>query len=314
MERCCANCDWCISLENEEDILRGQDYIESDPLRPKAGDCSLGKKSQNFLCDEFVFISNLLDDVKKEIMEQNRHQFIYGYNTKARSVFLSELEYTYPIKINENSPMAIYLEDFCLPNIGVEDLELYQGINVLSEEYLNYAIIYEILNRFSKIKQIDLIEAKILKLIDSFNILYLNKDLGKMQTLEDLLKNLKDTKEIYYKYYMEKLAGKSILPNLNDTALSFLDLSCCIKNIKQTLDNESHFSLIIDYQKDLSNLSKKTINSLINRRCNKDISMKIACEPNDWLLYYDLNNDLIEYIHDYDIVQFDESYVNSRKR
>ena len=74
------------------------------------------------------------------------------------------------------------------------------------------------------------------------------------------------------------------------------------------INNNSYFCIIVDYQKDMSLTSMKAINSLISSRINSDISMKIACEPIKWLSYYSLNNDLIENIHDYDIIELDNNY------
>ena len=59
--------------------------------------------------------------------------------------------------------------------------------------------------------------------------------------------------------------------------------------------------------------SKQAINSLVVSRI-MDISMKIACQPDEWKMYYDLNGTLIEYIHDYNIVQFDDSYNEYMKK
>ena len=52
---------------------------------------------------------------RKQIMEENRHQFIYSYNTEGRHRFLKDLERTYPILTDSTAPVAIYMEDFYLP-------------------------------------------------------------------------------------------------------------------------------------------------------------------------------------------------------
>lgn len=49
--KCCANCEWNISPELEEEILREQRYDETDPNRPHAGDCCIGMKhNETYYC------------------------------------------------------------------------------------------------------------------------------------------------------------------------------------------------------------------------------------------------------------------------
>ena len=36
--------------------------------------------------------------------------------------------------------------------------------------------------------------------------------------------------------------------------------------------------------------------------------MKIACDPINWITYYSVNGDLIQNIHDYNIIELDNNY------
>lgn len=59
MERCCANCEWCISPELEEHILEEQKYDEDSLDRPMAGDCVLGQiHDENFYCPKYKYCGN----------------------------------------------------------------------------------------------------------------------------------------------------------------------------------------------------------------------------------------------------------------
>ena len=54
--RCCANCEWSISPELEDEIMEEQGYEEEDINRPKAGDCVLGMQhNDNFVCSEHLY-------------------------------------------------------------------------------------------------------------------------------------------------------------------------------------------------------------------------------------------------------------------
>lgn len=55
--KCCANCEWCITEYDEEEILNSHMYEENDPNRPVSGNCSLGNiPNSNYYCDEHSLI------------------------------------------------------------------------------------------------------------------------------------------------------------------------------------------------------------------------------------------------------------------
>lgn len=49
------------------------------------------------------------------------------------------------------------------------------------------------------------------------------------------------------------------------------------------------------------------INGYVTRRINSDISMKVACDPNEWMTYYDTTGILAENVHDYGVIELDNS-------
>lgn len=62
LDRCCGNCDWSISPDNEEDIMNENDYEEDDPTRPRAGDCCLGiNHNGSYVCPHHEYIAEVLD-------------------------------------------------------------------------------------------------------------------------------------------------------------------------------------------------------------------------------------------------------------
>ena len=55
--KCCANCEWSISPECEDEIIREQHYSEEDLNRPKAGDRVWGySHNGKFVCDNHKYI------------------------------------------------------------------------------------------------------------------------------------------------------------------------------------------------------------------------------------------------------------------
>ena len=62
IKRCCGNCDWNISPECEEEIMKENHYEEDDPTRPRAGDCCLGREhNENYFCDSHEYIYSGLE-------------------------------------------------------------------------------------------------------------------------------------------------------------------------------------------------------------------------------------------------------------
>jgi len=102
--------------------------------------------------------------LKKEIMEQSRHQFIYGYYNEKRKLFFQQLENEYPIKFDCNSPMCIYLNEFGLPKISIDDCDLNNNkIDILSRQYLSFVIAHAILQKSKNTVDVDLLNTKLMR-------------------------------------------------------------------------------------------------------------------------------------------------------
>lgn len=62
VDRCCGNCEWSISPENEKEIMIENHYEEDDPTRPRAGDCCLGvEHNGSFVCNQHDYLSGGLE-------------------------------------------------------------------------------------------------------------------------------------------------------------------------------------------------------------------------------------------------------------
>lgn len=76
--RCCANCEWCISKELEEEIIEEQGYNEEDFDRPHAGDCSLGMKhDENYYCSFHHYIEGM-EEYENEVYYDEQY-LAHGY-------------------------------------------------------------------------------------------------------------------------------------------------------------------------------------------------------------------------------------------
>lgn len=242
------------------------------------------------------------DIKKKEIIEQNRHQFIYGYNGDERRIFLKGIENDFPIKVNENIPMAIYLDEIYLPEIDLsnKDVDKFRMYSIGREQF-NFVVAQNILSKILRKEENNFNEQSVEKFLSAINRLYLNSSCKNIETLDELLNGLKESQKFYEEYY----TGHNL--DINELKIQFLDIAFFVRYIKKLLNNNSYFGIIVDHQREISLITKMAINALVASRINSDISMKVACEPGEWRVYTDFNGEHIDSIHDYGIVNLDNS-------
>lgn len=237
---------------------------------------------------------------------------------KKRKSFFNELDRMFPVTIDYAYPMAIYLEEFGLPKISMPNGELDKDkINILSKEYLSFVIAHSILFKSKENVDVDLLNKRIVRLLNKLNKYNINSGYPKISSLDELIEVLEQSKEFYKEYYIDYMRTGEWGKSINNIALPFLELESFISDYKKVLNNESYFGIIVDKNHDVSLSSIKAVNLLIGSRINKNISMKVVVEPNKWHLYVDTNGQYIESIHDYEIVELDNSqtyYVQKIKK
>ena len=83
--------------------------------------------------------------------------------------------------------------------------------------------------------------------------------------------------------------------------------------VKTLLELDSYFGLIFDTDNSVSPISAITINNYIGKRCNADLSIKLACDATSWPTYCSLNGQ-IDAIHDYGTVELDDCVKQYTKK
>ena len=245
--------------------------------------------------------------LKKEIMKQSRHLFIYGYSNETRSEFLKSLEDDYPVITDSNKPIALYFDTLGIPKI---DVDLKNKENYLlyatSREYLPFAIATHILERSMKFDR-EVLDNRLSRLIRLTNR---NKNFGhaEIKSTEQLLKEIKTSRDFYYETYINYVKGLIKRIPIDDISIPFLQLEIFVELYKEAMNIDSYFGIIFDKKSPLMISSTQAINNLIGGRINKDISVKVSIEPNDWETYKDANERMIEIVHDYGTVELDDSY------
>ena len=244
--------------------------------------------------------------LKKEIMEQSRHLFIYGYKNEHRSEFLKSLESDYPVIVDSDKPVALYFDSLGVPKMDADlkgkDTFL---IHAASREHLSFAIAAKILERSMKFDR-TFLDRRFSRLIDFIGY-------GKIQTVADLLKEIKTSRDFYYENYTNYVKGLIGKISIDDVVIPFLQLETFVRLYKDAMNMDSYFAIIFDKKSPLMLSSTQEINNLIGARINGDISVKVAIEPDDWETYRDVNGQFVEAIHDYGTVKLDYSFKEHMK-
>ncbi len=240
---------------------------------------------------------------KKTIMEQSKHLFVYANNTEERTNYIEEMIKEYPIKINNITPMAIYLKEYGLPHVVIQNKSCKQEIIlILAREYFELTLLYSI---FQTIKEnINIENINIEKIIKLFNTLYNNKD--ELTSLDEIIKALNNSRNAYYDTYIDYM--ESGVLSFDPVYLQVpwvCEIEMFSEYIKRILNNDSYFAIVINHTRPLNTISYQVINSYVGSRINQNISMKIITTIDGWNNYYDLNGNFVENIHDYGTIDLD---------
>lgn len=252
------------------------------------------------------------EHLKKEIMEQSGHLFIYGCNDEHRSEFLKSLESDYPILHDSNRPVAVYLDSIGMPKIdaNLKNKDSYL-ISASCREYLSFLVAARILERTMKYDD-RVLNDRLSELIRQMND---EKNMGyaDIKSAQELLREIKASRDFYYKSYINYVKGLIDSISIDGLALPFLELEMFVRDYKEAMNIDSYFGVIFDKKSPIALSSTYAINNLIGSRINGDISVKVATTPNDWDVYTDANGEFIQETHDYSRVELDDSYNEHMK-
>ena len=245
-------------------------------------------------------------------MEQSRHLFIYGYKNEHRSEFLKSLESDYPVIADSDKPVALYFDFLGMPkmNIDLKGKDTFL-LHASSREYLSFAVAAKILERSMEFDK-TVLDRRFSRLIGLINR---KKNMGyaEIQTVADLLKEIKTSRDFCYESYSNYVKGLIERISIDDVAISFLQLEMFVRLYKDAMNMNSYFGIIFDKQNPLMSSSTQVINNLLGSRINGNISVKVAIEPDDWETYRDSNGQFVEAVHDYGTVELDNSFKEHMK-
>ncbi|MDE5630281.1 MAG: hypothetical protein K2I70_01645, partial [Bacilli bacterium] len=161
---------------------------------------------------------------------------------------------------------------------------------------------------------VDVLNERIKDLIDYLNQNSINRDYSPIKDLDDLIRVLIQSKEFYKNYYIEYYGKGMETSSLDELSLPFMPFDMFIGQFKSAINSDSYLGVIIDKQSDMALSSTRAINGLVASRINKDISMKIATEPDGWSSYHESSGQIIQRTDDYGTVELDDSHSHYLKK
>lgn len=242
-------------------------------------------------------MENFSEILKRQILER-RHAFIYGAE-KEREKYLKELA---RVSYTEEGKKAIpiYTNFEGLKDSENKTCEEWR-LNSVQNNYFELSMTSLIFERLKK----ELNEEELEKLEVNLKRLFHDNSITNFNILEQELKNGTNAYREFYNHYRKtgELNDNLVL----DLKILFVLFDLFLPNLKKTIPSISNFLLILDTQNEFGVCFTKVVNTYISSRSNGYLNIKVACEnQNIWKNYTTINEQFVQYVHDYDIIEMDE--------
>lgn len=249
------------------------------------------------------------DFLKRQIIGEKRHQFIYSYDDENRENFLNSIKEDYKISPDNDGPIAIVVEDFGLPktkmqNINVDD----KRTAIMAKEYLSLVIVEEIMKQILESYTGDNRESVVWGTIRWLNRVDKNPRKPYTTTEEESFNMFKEGKDFYNELYTSYLKGLPYDKTIDDICLPFIAFEYFTDAFVRRID-KPYISIFINNKsdKEFAMESYRAVNSLISNAGNLTATIKVVTDPDKWPTCYDLSFNLVQDKHNYETIEFDDS-------
>ena len=238
---------------------------------------------------------------------ESRHKFVY-YDYESINL-LRELANTYPAKLNSSEPIVVHIIDETLPLPNNNPLLNPTIINIFHQRYYELliflSIVDEIINHIDN-EELNKYLLRLFKLVS-----YCGN--AEIKDIKDLRTKLIDSKNMYKEAYIEYITTESYNEFYSKVPIQFVMMDNIFPTLKEKINLESHFSILLELKGDISKHTSRAINDYIASRCNGYLSMNVLLENEDnWKSYYANNGQPIEWCHDYTDIDLRTSKKRTR--
>lgn len=252
--------------------------------------------------------------MKSAIVTHAWHEFLYGYNNEDRKIFLNEMVEDYPIKIDNDQPAAVYINDFMLPVVSTDVVPERFRLEAVAREYLSFTLVNAIVEQSIKQVELEKLNNKMNAFIERVNRLFVSNSSFCIDSISSLRDALITSKDFYKEQYMKLMKNGCFDGDITSLPISFMDICSFARYYKKAIGMNKHFSVILDYDGTGAVVSQQAVNGLVTSRITGDYSVKVVCQPEEWKTFYDFGGQFAEAVHDYSVVELDDSYNNNMKK
>lgn len=239
------------------------------------------------------------------VVWESRHKFVY-YDEDTKSDILDMVS-RYPAKLDSEEPIVVYISDSGLSKIDSKlDLNKYK-IRSFHDRYFELLIFLAIVDTLIKNIDKDILNEKLSRMFRLCSYTAKKKINDVIELREMLSRSIDSYKEAYVKY---QETGE--LDFYETIEFPFLMMYNSLECLKEEINLKKYFALLIEIDNDTS-YNHMAINGYIASRCNGYLSVNVLLNDYDWKYYYSSNGQLIEYIHDYTVVDLRKNKVKKRK-
>ncbi len=251
-----------------------------------------------------MFIESLIEP---EIATNEYNMFLYGRNTPQREERLKSIADKHPFKFREDEPCVIYLDEIGLPVVKNMASSLNdEVINTITSRFLDFCIVEAVLEKLLAAQNFTKKDGQ--NLIDFF---YFPVD-GRPEKLEELIHNIRESKEVYKNCYFEYCMNgdeEKLFNMVKELDIEFMvSLNDFLEVVQKITENQAPFMIVLDRKTKISFSSVQSINLLIRMRQINCLCIKVACECDEWETEYDYFGNFIMAPHDYLTLELDDSF------
>jgi hypothetical protein len=211
-------------------------------------------------------------NIKETIMNNPNHQFIYINDTEERNKIIGEIK-------NDDPSNVIILDEFGSKEYKVHEDCKKELIKNMNRQFLYFTIIYKIVNEALKN---ECNQNDIDRLIDMINMMYLSNDTKYLKNLSELKNQLYMSKETYKMGIEEYSTLGRIKFDFERLLIPQVDIINVSTKAKSLLNKNSNMIVLLNHEKEISLSATETINDLMFTKINRNFSLKLFTDEEDW--------------------------------
>lgn len=211
-------------------------------------------------------------NIKEQIMDKQMHQFIYLDDVDKRKNVVDEIKNLDPtnvIILDEFGTKPYKLHENCRKNV----------FNGLHRQFLYFSIVHKLVCETEKYKYDNDAAYDLIELI---NMMYLSNDMKYVRSLDDLKKQLYTSKETYKMCIEEYSLTGELKFDFDKLLIPKVDIINVSTKAKRLFNEYSNMLILLNHEKEISLGSTETVNDLIFTKINRNFSVKLFTDENNW--------------------------------